>query len=74
MTPAGDGGTPRWVSPFTGQVFGTQFAYNRHLATWEIESRENGLNLDGTPVGATVEPTPAPTPTAKPKVSHHKKR
>lgn len=37
-----------YVSPYTGQQFTSQFAYNDHVARWPQIAEENGLNLDGT--------------------------
>lgn len=41
-----------FVSPFTGERFTSQFAYNDHLSRWPAIAAENGLHLDGTPIGS----------------------
>ena len=57
-----DRGETIFVSPYTGEQFTSQFAYNDHLARWPSIAAENVLALDGTPLAP--EPT---VETSKPK-------
>lgn len=69
---SGGGG---FVSPYTGQVFTSRFAFNDHCDRWPAIAAENGLQLDGrpkTPAKPTGEPTAAQAPQARP--SKAKKR
>lgn len=54
-----DKGEATFVSPYTGEQFTSQFAYNDHLNRWPRIAAENGLALDGTPLAP--EPPKPPT-------------
>ena len=49
-----------FVSPYTGEVFTSRFAFNDHMARWPAIAAENGLNLDGRPQGP-AKPTESPS-------------
>lgn len=52
-----------FVSPYTGEQFTSQFAFNDHVLRWPEIARANGLNLDGSasaPKAAPRESHPAP--------------
>lgn len=55
-----DKGEATFVSPYTGEQFTSQFAYNDHLNRWPSIAGENGLALDGTPL-APEPPDPPPS-------------
>lgn len=38
-----------FVSPFTGERFTSQFAFNDHMARWPAIAKANGLSADGSP-------------------------
>lgn len=52
------GETTKFVSPYTGQAFGTQFAFNDHMANWPAVCEANGWNLDGSPKVAEASAAP----------------
>lgn len=55
-----------FVSPYTGEVFTSRFAFNDHCNRWPSICEANGWNLDGTPKAAP-KPQAAEKPKAKSK-------
>lgn len=65
---SGGGG---FVSPYTGEVFTSQFAFNDHMARWPEVCEANGWNLDGTPKAAAKSEA-ADKPASKAKAKSRK--